>query len=55
MKVTTIPAVLGVLSLIKKGLEKQILEIPGTPATRELQKIVLLGSAQIIRKTLSIS
>ena len=55
MKTTTIPVVIGALGIIKKGLEKRILEIPGKPTIAELQKIVLLGSAHIIRKTLSIS
>ena len=47
--------IIGALGLIKKELEKRILKKPGTPVTRELQKIVLLESAHIIRKTLSIS
>ena len=55
IKVTTMPVVIGALGLIKKELEKRILKKPGTPVTRELQKIVLLESAHIIRKTLSIS
>ena len=55
MKATTIPVVIGALGFIKKGLEKRIVEIPGKPSTAELQKIVVLGTTHIIRKTLSIS
>ena len=55
MKTTTIPVVIGALGLIKKGLEKRIDQIPGSSTIHELQKIVLLGSAHIIRKTLSIN
>jgi len=55
MKTTTIPVVVGALGLIKKGLEKRIKKIPGTPTTQEIQKIILLGSAHIIRRTLSIT
>jgi len=55
MKTTTVPVVIGALGLIKKGLDKRIQQIPGNPTIPELQKIVLLGSAHIIRKTLSIS
>ena len=54
MKTTTIPVVVGALGLIKKGLEKRMKQIPGTPTTQEIQ-IILLGSAHIIRRTLSIT
>ena len=50
MKTTTIPVVIGALGLIKKGLEKYIKQINIT----ELQKITLLGTSHILRKTLSI-
>jgi hypothetical protein len=55
MKTTTIPIVVGALGLIKKGLDKRIKQIPGNPTIPEIQKIVLLGSAHIIRRTLSIT
>ncbi|KAF7218105.1 putative LOC107393841-like protein [Nothobranchius furzeri] len=55
MKTTTIPVVVGALGLIKKGLEKRTKQIPGNPTVQEIQKIVLLGSAHIIRRTLSIN
>ena len=53
MKATTIPVVIGALGLIKKGLEKHIKQIPGNINITELQKIALLGTSHILRKTLS--
>ena len=53
MKATTIPVVIGALGLIKKGLEKHIKQIPGNIKITELQKIALLGTSHILRKTLS--
>ena len=54
MKATTIPVVIGALGLIKKGLEKYTKQIPGNIKIGELQKIALLGTSRILRKTLSI-
>ena len=54
MKDTTIPVVIRALGLIKKGLEKYTKQIPGNIKIRELQKIALLGTSRILRKTLSI-
>ena len=54
MNATTIPVVIGALGLIKKGLEKYIQQIPGNIKIDELQKITLLGTPRILRKTLSI-
>ena len=54
MKTTTIPVVIGALGLIKKGLEKYTKQIPGNIKISELQKIALLGTSRILRKTLSI-
>ena len=54
MKATTIPVVIGALGLIKKGLEKYTKQIPGNIKISELQKIALLGTSRILRKTLSI-
>ena len=54
MKTTTVPIVVGALRLIKRGLEKYISQIPGHIWIEELQKIALLGSAHILRRTLSI-
>ena len=54
MKARTIPVVIGALGLIKKGLEKHTKQIPGNIKISELQKIALLGTTRILRKTLSI-
>ena len=54
MKATTIPVVIGALGLIKKGLEKYTKKIPGNIKISELQKIALLGTSRILRKTLFI-
>ena len=54
MKTTTVPIVVGALVLIKRGLEKYSSQIPGHIRIEELQKIALLGSAHILRRTLSI-
>ena len=54
MKTTIVPVVVGALGVIKKHLDKHINKIPGQTRIEELQKIVLLGTAHIIRKTLSI-
>ena len=54
MKATTIPVVIRVLGLIKKGLEKYTKQIPGNIKISELQRIALLGTSRILRKTLSI-
>ena len=44
METETIPVVIEVLGVIKKGLEKYVDRIPGTTGIRELQKINLLGT-----------
>ena len=53
MKTEIIPVVIGVLGLIKKGLEKHMEKIPGAININELQNITLLGTAHILRKVLS--
>ena len=55
MKTTTAPVIIGALGLImiKKGTENYIGKIPGNIRT-ELQKTVLLRTAHILRRTLSI-
>ena len=54
MKTTTVPVIIGALGLVKKGTENYIGKIPGNIRITELQKIVLLGTAHILRRTLSI-
>ena len=53
LKATTVPVIIGALGLIKKGLDNFINRIPGNIKVIELQKIVLLGTAHILRRTLS--
>ena len=50
MKATTIPVVIGVLGLTKKGLEKYIQHIQGNIKIHELQKITLLGTSHTLLK-----
>ena len=54
MNTTTIPVVLGALGLVKKGMEKYISKIPGNISLHEAQKCVILGTAHILRRILSI-
>ena len=55
MKTSTVPIVMGALELVKKGYETYINQIPGHIRIEELQKIALLRSAHILRRTLSIT
>ena len=54
MKTTTVPVIIGAFGLVKKGTENYIAKIPGNIRITELQKPVLLGTAHILRRTLSI-
>ena len=55
MKTTTVPVIIGALGLVEKGIENYIGKIPGNIRITELQKTVLLGTAHILRRTLSSS
>ena len=44
METDTIPVVIGVPGVIKKGLKKYFDRIPGTTGFSGLQKITLLGT-----------
>ena len=54
IKTTTIPVIIGALGLIKKEMEKYISKIPDNISIQEAQKCVLLGTAHILRRILSI-
>ena len=54
MKTTTVPVIIGAFGLVKKRTENYTSKIPGNVRITELQKIVLLGTARILRRTLSI-
>ena len=54
MNIMTIPVIIGALGLVKKGMEKYINKIPGNISIQDTQKCVLLGTAHILRRILSI-
>jgi len=54
MKTKTVPVIIGAFGLVKKRAENYIGKISGNIRITELHKIVLLGTAHILRRTLSI-
>ena len=54
LKPTMIPVVVRALGTVKKGTDKYLQQIPGKPSLTEIQKIALITTAHILRKTLSI-
>jgi len=54
MKTTTVPVIIGAFGLVKKRTENYIGKIPGNSRIIELHKTILLGTAHILRRTLSI-
>ena len=54
MKTTTVPVIIETFRLVKKRTENYTSKIPGNVRITELQKTVLLGTARILRRTLSI-
>ena len=54
-KPTVTPLVIGALGIIRKGINRYIERIPGNIKVEELQKLVLLGTSHILRRTLSIT
>ena len=53
MNVTMIPVVIGAHGVINKGIEEFTNRIPGQQCLREIQKIVLISTVHILRRTLS--
>ena len=53
MKTVTVSVVIGALGMIKKGTEKHLENMGGSPNFAEMQEITFTGTAHIIRKTLS--
>ena len=47
-KTETVPIIVGVLGLLKKGVDQNLGKIAGTININELQKMILLGSACMI-------
>ena len=54
LRARTIPVVIGALGLVKKGTKEFLDKIPGNSSFQEIQKIVLSGTAHVLRKALSI-
>ena len=54
MKTVVIPVVVGSLGTVKKGMVENIKKVSGRATMTEIQKICMLGSAQILRKVLSV-
>ena len=50
-KTTVLPLVIGGLGIIRKGVNRYVERIPFNIKIEELQKIVQLGTAHILRKT----
>ena len=50
MSTETVPVVIGALGVIKKGLEEQTGKIPGSMNIGELHRLMLLGTAHILRR-----
>uniref|UniRef100_A0A0L8H1C9 Uncharacterized protein n=1 Tax=Octopus bimaculoides TaxID=37653 RepID=A0A0L8H1C9_OCTBM len=51
LKTKTIPVVMGALGMIAKGTDCYLAQIPENPKTAEFQKIVLMGTAHILRSS----
>ena len=54
MRTETIPVIVGGLGLIRGGMDQNFGKIPEASNINELQKIILLGTAHILRRFLSI-
>ena len=54
VKTTLILMVVGALGTVKKSMVENIKKVSERPTMAEIQKICMLGSAQILRKVLSI-
>ena len=54
MKTIVILVVVGALGIMRKGMVENIKKVSETASVTEIQKISMLGSAQILRKMCSI-
>ena len=56
MRTETVPVIVGALELLREGMVQNLGNIPMEHASNinELQKIILLGMAHILRRFLSI-
>ena len=53
LKAIVILVVVGALGMLQKKTEDDIKAIPGNPCLQELEKIVLNGTAHLLRRVLS--
>ena len=54
MKTIVILVVVGAFGIIRKGMVENIKKVSETASVTEIQKISMLGSAQIVRKVCSV-
>ena len=54
MKIIVILVVVGAFGIIRKGMVENIKKVSETASVTEIQKISMLGSAQILRKVCSV-
>jgi hypothetical protein len=52
VKTRVIPEIIGATGTISKSLRKYVSTIPGNHEVREIQKIVILGTAHTLRNVL---
>ena len=53
LKTTNMPVIVGALGMIKKGTDKHINKIAGSPSLYEIQKIALSRTAHLLWRVLS--
>ena len=53
VKTRVIPVIIGATGTISKSFRKYISNIPGNHEVKELQKTVILGTANLLRKVLT--
>ena len=53
MRTENVPAIVGRLG-IREGMDQNLGKIPGASNINKLQKIILLGTAHILRRFLSV-
>ena len=54
MRAETVPVIVVALGFLREGMDQNLGKIPGASNINELQKIILLGMAHVLRRFLSI-
>ena len=54
MRTETVPVIVGVVGLIREGMDQKLAKIPAASNVNELQKIIPVGTVHILRRFLSI-